>query len=150
MSISKWDRKFIELAKHVSTWSKDTTKVGAVIVDDNNIVLSLGYNGFPRKADDDLEERKERSVKLLYTIHAEENAILNAARKGISLEGSTMYLQWFPCMECAKRIVNSGIKRLVCSDYDHSDFRRLNDYKFLMSESLLNECNIIVDKYEQI
>ena len=147
MNISKWDRKFIELSKHVALWSKDSHGVGAVIVDDNNIVLSLGYNGLPRKADDDISERKERINKLIYTIHAEENAILNAARKGVSLENSTIYLQWFPCINCAKHIINAGIKRVVCTKYDSNDEMRMNDYKFDIAESLLRECEVKIDFY---
>ena len=146
--ISKWDKKFIELSKHISTWSKDCHGVGAVIVDDDNIVLSLGYNGLPRKANDNIKERKERNQKLIYTIHAEENAILNAARKGISLDKSTIYLQWFPCINCAKHIINSGIKRVVCTNYDKNDLMRINDYKFDISELILKECEIKIDFYE--
>lgn len=146
--ISKWDKKFIELSKHISTWSKDCHGVGAVITDENNIVLSLGYNGLPRRADDEVESRKERSQKLIYTIHAEENAILNAARKGISLDKSTIYLQWFPCINCAKHIINSGINRIVCTEYDKNDSMRMNDYKFGIAESLLRECGVKIDFYE--
>ena len=149
MMISKWDRKFIDLSRHISTWSKDSHGVGAVIVDDNNIVLSLGYNGLPRKADDDIESRKERSQKLIFTIHAEENAILNAARKGVSLENSAIYLQWFPCINCAKHIINAGIKRLVCTKYDETDLVRMNDYKFDISELLLRECEVQIDFYAE-
>lgn len=148
MNISKWDRKFIELSKHVALWSKDSHGVGAVIVDDNNIVLSLGYNGFPRKANDEDESRKDRKQKLIYTIHAEENAILNAARKGVSLDNSTIYLQWFPCVNCSKHIINAGIKRVVCTRYDETDVQRMIDYKFDISQFLLKECEVKIDFYE--
>ena len=148
MISEKWDKRFIELAKYVSTWSNDVHKVGSVIVDKDNVVLSLGYNGFPRLAVDDLPERRERNVKLIYTVHAEENAILNAARKGISLDGSTIYLEWFPCVNCAKSIINAGIKRVVCCGYDKTDIKRIIDYKFDLSEQLFEECKIKVDIHE--
>ena len=145
--ISNWDKKFIELSKHVATWSKDVSKVGAVIVKDN-IVLSMGYNGFPRGANDNDPSRVIRDIKLIFTVHAEENAILNAARNGIALEGSTMYLQWFPCIKCANHLINAGIKRLVCRHYDPTDTKRIVDYGFDCSEEILNECNIQIDYYE--
>jgi dCMP deaminase len=146
--MDKWDNRFIKLAEHVAGWSKDVHGVGSVIVDGNHIVLSMGYNGFPRGADDDREIRKVRSHKLIYTIHAEENAILNAARNGVSLNNTTIYLQWFPCVDCAKRIINAGIKRVVCKPYDPKDEMRMRDYKFDLSYDLLKECNIQIDFYE--
>ena len=86
--MNNWDLKFIELTKHIAEWSKDTNrKNGAVIVDDDNIVLSLGYNGFPRGCDDSIDSRYEKPAKYLFTEHAERNAIFHAAKKGISLSG---------------------------------------------------------------
>ena len=69
--MGNWDNKFVELSNLVASWSKDTnTKVGAVIVDEDNIVLSMGYNGFPRGCDDSIESRYEKPIKYLYTEHA--------------------------------------------------------------------------------
>ena len=111
----KWQHRFLTLAKHISRWSKDTTKVGAVIVDPvTNQVVGLGYNGFPRGVDDSDERLLDRDTKLRLVVHAELNAILNANR---SVRGCHMYI--YPtmmgpscCPECAKAIVQSGITRV--------------------------------------
>lgn len=111
-----WDTKFIGMADLVASWSKDrSTKVGAVIVGPNNEVLSVGYNGFPRKVNDDLDERHERPVKYQYTEHAERNSIYNAARHGIRLEGTRIYLNWepYPCPDCTRAIIQAGIRSVV-------------------------------------
>lgn len=109
----KWDKRFLELAEHISTWSKDrSTKVGVVIVDDEKRVVSIGYNGFPRGCNDDVECRHERPAKYMYTEHSERNAIYNAARLGISTKGKIMYCTLFPCADCARAIIQSGIKEL--------------------------------------
>lgn len=113
--MTNWDLRFMKLADDVAKWSKDrSTGVGAVIVNDKDII-SMGYNGFPRGCNDDIEERHQRPLKYQWTAHAEENAIVNAARKGIKTMGTTMYLNWFPCDRCAGMIVNAGIKRIVCN-----------------------------------
>ena len=112
--MNNWDLKFIELTKHIAEWSKDTNrKNGAVIVDDDNIVLSLGYNGFPRGCDDSIDSRYEKPTKYLFTEHAERNAIFHAAKKGISLSGSRMYMTMFPCSDCARAIIQSGITKII-------------------------------------
>jgi dCMP deaminase len=120
--MGNWDNKFIELSNLVASWSKDTnTKVGAVIVDEDNIVLSMGYNGFPRGCDDSIECRYEKPHKYLYTEHAERNSLYHAARHGVSLKGCTMYVTMFCCSDCARGIIQSGIKRVVAPtpDVDH-------------------------------
>lgn len=113
--ITKWDVRFMRLADlEIAQWSKDrSSKVGAVIVKDRE-VISTGYNGFPRGCDDDLEARHERPEKYNWTIHAEPNAIINAARQGKSTLDCDMYLNWFPCEQCAGFIIQAGIKRLYC------------------------------------
>jgi dCMP deaminase len=120
--MGNWDNKFIELSNLVASWSKDTnTKVGAVIVDEDNIVLSMGYNGFPRGCDDSIECRYEKPHKYLYTEHAERNALYHAARHGVSLKGCSIYVTMFCCSDCARGIIQSGIKRVVAPtpDVDH-------------------------------
>lgn len=108
--MSKWDKRFLALADLASTWSKDpSTGVGAVVVDQSNRVVSLGYNGFPRGVDDTYGTREQ---KLMRTIHAEDNAILFAAR---DLTGCTLYVTHHPCARCAAKIVQSGIARVVFS-----------------------------------
>ena len=111
----KWDEYFLQMANLVSTRSKDeSTRVGCVIVGPGMEVRSTGYNGFPRGINDEAPERHERPEKYLWTEHAERNAIYNAARMGTPLLDCTMYLPWFPCMDCARAIIQSGIETLVC------------------------------------
>lgn len=112
----------MELAELVGSWSKDrSTKVGCVVVGESNQVLSLGYNGFPRGANDTIPERHDRPAKYKWTEHAERNAMYNAARTGTNLTGSTIYVPWFPCTDCARGIAQSGISTVVAvnpSEYD--------------------------------
>lgn len=108
----KWHRRFLELCKHISTWSKDpSTKVGAVIVDDKRRIVSVGYNGFPRGVDDSTGRYDNRELKYSMVVHGEINAILFANR---SLEGCTLYT-WplSPCSTCAGMVIQSGIKKCV-------------------------------------
>lgn len=115
--MEKWDKKFIKLSNHISDWSKDKNKkVGAVIVDNDNIVLSMGYNGIPRDCDDSDETRYERPKKYLFTEHAERNAIYHAARHGVSLKDCKMYVTLFPCADCARAMIQSGITKLIAPE----------------------------------
>lgn len=116
MKNEKWDRRFLELAKHVSTWSKDpSTKVGSVIVDDKRRVIGLGYNGFPRGVTDNEERLNDRPTKYSMVAHAEVNAILNSNQ---NKENCTLYI-WplFSCNECAKVIIQSCMIIRVVSLY---------------------------------
>lgn len=111
-----WNLYGTLLAEVVSWKSKDpSTQVGAVIMGPDNEIRSTGYNGFGRGINDDAEGRWDRPEKYLWVVHAEENAIVNAARNGVSLNGCTLFLNWepIPCNECCKAIVNSGIKKIV-------------------------------------
>jgi dCMP deaminase len=104
----------MELAKLISTWSKDSTKVGVVITKDDHHIISTGYNGIPSKLRDTPERLENKELKLLLTVHAEINAILHAAKHNISLDGSTMYIYGYPpCPECAKTILSTNIKKVV-------------------------------------
>lgn len=108
--MNKWTQRFLDLAHLVSTWSKDpSTKVGAVIVDPNNRVVSLGFNGFP-KGVQDMDIPRER--KLMRTIHAEENALLFAQR---DLSDCSIYVTHHPCSNCAAKIIQAGIRRVSIS-----------------------------------
>ena len=109
---SVWDERFLALAHLISTWSKDiSTKVGAVIVRPDKTIASVGYNGFARGVRDDQALLENRSVKLLRTIHAEENAILHARER---LDGYTLYVTpLHPCGTCAAKIIQVGITRIV-------------------------------------
>ena len=128
---NKWDLRFMRIADlEVAQWSKDrSSKVGAIIVKDKEIVTS-GYNGFPRGCNDDVEARHERPEKYKWTIHAEKNAVINAARQGKSTLGCDMYVNWYPCDQCAGLIVNSGIKRIFCDkEPDWNDLKWGEDFK---------------------
>ena len=118
-----WDERFLGLAQHVATWSKDPrTKVGAVLVNETKQVLSVGYNGFPRGVYDCPERYNNRSIKLLFVAHAERNALDNAT----SVEGATLYSTLFPCTDCAKGIIQRGIKRVVTSEPSPAQHERFN------------------------
>jgi len=117
--IPEWEEYFMRMAENVKTRSKDrSTQVGSVIVGDGHTVLSVGYNGFPRNLKDDVETRHTRPIKLLYTEHAERNAIYSAARNGVRLLGSTMYVTGggSPCADCARAIIQAGIVKVICID----------------------------------
>jgi dCMP deaminase len=115
-SRDKWDQRFLDLAAHISSWSKDpSTKVGAVIVNDKNHIISLGYNGLPRGVDDCEARYNHRDVKYKFVCHAERNAIDNAHT---DVTGCTIYVTLMPCNECAKSIIQRGIKRVVCKASD--------------------------------
>lgn len=111
----KWDKRFLGIAKEVSSWSKDPSrKIGAVIVGEKGQIISQGYNGFPRGIQDNDHRLSTRSVKYKYVVHAEMNAIYNAIYNGSSPEGATIYVTGLPCChECAKAIIQTGIKTVV-------------------------------------
>lgn len=111
-----WDEYFMTLALLTAKRSKDpSTQVGACIVDDENKVVSIGYNGMPRHCDDTKltwEKGDDLNNKYLYVCHAEFNAILNT-RDGSHLNGCRIYVTLFPCNECAKAIIQTGIKKVI-------------------------------------
>ena len=114
----KWTTRFIALAAHVARWSKDPrSKVGAVIVDPAQRIVSLGYNGFPRGIEDSDDRLEDKEVKLRLIVHAEANAILNAIHLP-SVGGSTIYCTQVPCFECSKLIIQTCVHRVVCLDTD--------------------------------
>lgn len=138
----KWDRRFLDLAKHYSTWSKDeSTQVGCVIVGRDRTVLSSGYNGLPRGADDSIPIRSTRPEKYFWFEHAERNAIFNAARKGIPLSSSTLYSTLCPCMDCARAVVQSGIKRVVTFVVPE-DIQEKWKEQFERTDQLFKECGV--------
>jgi dCMP deaminase len=112
---SKWVWRYMALAEQIASWSKDpSTKVGAVIVGENGQIIAQGYNGFPRGVNDSDERYNDRPVKYKYVVHAEMNAILNALYNGASVRDATLYVHALPvCNECAKAIIQAGIKRVV-------------------------------------
>ena len=109
-----WDEYFMGIAMLAAKRSKDpSTQVGACIVSQDNIIISTGYNGMPKGCSDDEFpwEREGSDTKYPYVVHAELNAILNA--NGRDLRGSRVYVALFPCNECAKAIIQSGVKEVV-------------------------------------
>jgi dCMP deaminase len=114
---SKWNARYMQLAKEIAQWSKDpSTKVGSVAIGSKGQVLSQGYNGFPRGIHDYPERLLDRPLKYSYTIHAEMNVIYNATYSGVSLDGAKLYVYGLPvCNECAKGIVQVGIKEVYIS-----------------------------------
>ena len=110
-----WDEYFYKMAELVASRSRDDCQVGAVVVGEDHVVIATGYNGLPRRVSD-LEERLEKSEKLRWTVHAEANAICNAARVGATIKDSTIYVTKFPCSMCSGLLVQAGIRRLVTFD----------------------------------
>lgn len=113
----KWTQRYISLAHEVSKWSKDPgTRVGAVAVSSRGQVLATGYNGLPRGLEDSGERLNNRAQKYVLTVHAEMNCIYNATYNGVSLDGASMYVWGLPpCSECAKGIIQVGIKTVYWS-----------------------------------
>lgn len=145
----KWDKRFMELTEQVADWSscfKENRQVGAVIVK-NKRILTTGYNGAPEGVKSCKERGECLRVKLgiesgtrhelCYAVHAEQNAIIQAARLGIVLEGATLYCTHQPCVICAKMIINAGIKRIVYKDGYPDEF----------AMQLLGEAGVKVDLY---
>ena len=124
MQVINWDEYFMGIALLSAKRSKDpSTQVGACIVDSDHKVVSIGYNGMPRGiADKDLTWEKGEGLnsKYLYVCHAEFNAILNI-RNGSSLKGCTVYVTLFPCNNCAKAIIQTGIKKIVYLSDKYAD-----------------------------
>lgn len=135
-----WDIRFMRMAHEVASWSKDpSTKVGCVLVKDRKII-SMGYNGFPRLVEDDLNRLIDREVKYEMTVHAEQNAVITAALHGISTAGSTAYVTFSPCSRCAAVLINAGISTVVVSAADDIPSRWLKNFQ--LAAELLNEAGI--------
>lgn len=132
-----WHSRFLDLAKHVSSWSKDpSTKVGAVIFDEDKRIISLGYNGFPKNVADDMEKYLSREIKYQMVVHAEINAILFAQR---SLNGCSIATWPFiSCSNCTSAIIQTGIKRIVAPVLPE-------ELKIRWEKS----CQISIDMYKQ-
>ena len=142
---------YMAMAKLISKRSKDpNTQVGAVIVSSDDRILSVGYNGFPNGCSDDefpwaRSAKREYDTKYPYVVHAELNAILNFRGDNKAFEGSTLYVTLFPCHECAKAIIQSGITRLVYLDNKYQD---TEDFK--ESLRMLKSASIVIDPYTDL
>ena len=140
-----WDERFLGIAKQVLTWSscvRPDRQTGAVIVKDKRIIAT-GYNGAPAGIKSCKEKgycyRKQKGInsgtclELCYANHAEQNALMQAAKQGIAVEGATLYTTKRPCINCLKLIINSGIKRIVYAT---------ENYNNEVVDDILNQCDI--------
>lgn len=149
MDYINWNEYFMGLAIMASCRSKDpSTQVGACIVDEKNNILSLGYNGAPiGYSDDDFPWEREgndpQETKYAYVCHSELNAILNAARNGVKLQGGILYVTLFPCNECTKALIQSGIKKII-----YLDDKYHNDPMTCVSRRMLLKTGIEFEQYE--
>ena len=138
-----WDEYFMGIAKLSALRSKDpNTQVGACIVSPEHKILSMGYNGFPIGcSDDDFSwSREGEDNKYLYTTHSELNAILNY--RGGSLDGTTIYVTLFPCNECAKAIIQSGIREVV-----YASDKYAGTMSVVASKRMLESSGVTVREY---
>lgn len=135
--VTWWDRWFLGMAEYISTASKDpSTKVGAVIVDENRRIVSCGYNGLPQGVEDTEERLNNRELKYKLIVHGERNALLFAER---SVKGCTLYTTPFmPCSVCAGMVIQAGIKRVVAPYSDNP--RWAEDFK--LTEQLFSESEV--------
>ena len=143
-----WDEYFMALAKLSAKRSKDpSTQVGACVVSSDNRILSIGYNGAPNGFDDNDfpwgRDGNPLDTKYLYVIHAERNAILNYRGSKMDFKGAKIYVDLFPCNECAKEIIQSGISEVVylCDKYADTE-------SVIASKKLLDKCGVKYRKLE--
>lgn len=142
-----WDEYFMAIAKLSAMRSKDpSTQVGACIVGADNRILSIGYNGAPNGFDDNVfpwsKEGENLNTKYPYVCHAEMNAILNYRGSRKDMEGATIYVDLFPCNECAKMIIQSGIKKVI-----YLSDKYATSENNIASRRLLEQCKV---KYEKL
>ena len=139
-----WHEYFFSLVDAVSKKSKDrSSKIGCVVVGKNNQIVSTGYNGFPRGMEDKDDSKHERPIKYKYTEHAERNAVYNAARCGISLDGCSLYCNLAPCCDCARAIVQSGIKTVYIKTLIDDCPKRWHE-EMCLANDIMSECGVSV------
>lgn len=143
----KWHRRFLRLAEHIAGWSKDpSTQVGCVVVGPDREIRSTGFNGFPRGIEDTAERLTVRELKYPLICHAEENAIMHAARIGVSLRDCTAYVTWPPCTRCARSLVQAGVRAVIYPAGLTIPDRWRED--FALSMDLLSEARVGVSTVE--
>lgn len=148
--MDKWDVRFMEMADLISSWAscyQENRKIGAVIVK-NKRIMTTGYNGAPAGVKTCVERksclRRELNIpsgtrqEICYAIHAEQNAIIQAAKLGVSIDGATLYCTHQPCSVCAKMIINAGIVRVVYREGYPDDFAR----------QLLSEAGVALERFD--
>ena len=149
MNTINWDCYFMSMSYLVAMKSKDnSTKIGSVIVGKDHEILSTGYNGLPRgMSDDDPELQIKPEPKYSLFEHSERNSIYNAARNGIHLLNSTIYTQGIPCADCARAIIQAGIKRVVV----HENWNKGNAEKWAKSAEysklMFKQCGVRLELY---
>lgn len=137
--MTRWDKRFLDLARHVATWSRDpSTQVGCVIVNPRRQIVSTGFNGFPVGVDDDPARYADRPTKYLMILHAEQNAVLQA---GGDVRGGTAYVTHPPCSQCAAVLIQAGIVRIVTVKPDAGMVERFQD-SFAAAETMLREAGV--------
>ena len=140
---SRWDKFFMDRAKLSSSMSKDpATKVGCVVVRAKR-ELAAGWNGLPRFVSD-APERMERPAKYMWTVHAEANAIANAAAVGMSLDQSTFYVTHFPCANCAGLMIQAGVAKVVVADGTTS----MPEEQYAVARRMFYEAGVSVQAYK--
>ena len=141
MTMTDWDKRFLQLAKHISEWSKDpSTQVGCVVVGPDRELRSTGFNGLPRGIEDNEQRLNNREIKYPLICHPEENAILHPARIGMSLKDCTAYVTWPPCTRCARSLIQAGISTIVYPKDIEIPDRWMEDFN--LSLNMLKEANI--------
>ncbi len=141
--MTNWHQRFIELARHIAGWSKDpSTKVGCVIVGSDREIRSTGFNGFPRGINDTEERLHDREKKYPLICHAEENAIMHAARIGVSLKDCSAYVTWPPCTRCARSLVQAGVREVRYPSGLEIPERWMDDFD--LSNQLFKEAGVDV------
>lgn len=138
-----WIEYYMGFARHAALKSKDTTKVGAILVGPDGEVRLTAYNGPPRGVAD-LPDRFERPRKYLFASHAEQNLIAFAARQGIRTDGCTVYVTHYPCSSCARTLIQSGIKRVIYG----SGKTHMPDEEFYSANDMFSEAAVSVRSYE--
>ena len=149
--VLSWDEMFILQAALIAQKSKDpSTKVGCVIVGDDNAILSMGFNGFPRGVDENSPLRWKRPEKYNWVEHAERNAIYNAARHGINLLGARAYLNWEPkpCADCTRALIQAGIKEIIGPNRAFGGKGAGKHYSIDHADIMLREAGVIQRVWE--
>lgn len=141
----KWHQRFIQMCLDVAKWSNDkSTKCGCVIVGPDREIRSTGYNGLPRNVEY-TEERDQRPTKYAYYCHAEENAITNAARVGVSLKDCRAYISAPPCANCARMLIQAGVREVFVPE-EHAFRDREKDARwnesFQHGQAMMNEAGV--------
>ena len=140
---SKWDIRFMRLAREISSWSKDpSSKIGAVIVNDDRRILATGYNGFPRGIADTEERLNDREQKYPRIVHGEMNALMNALYSGVSVKDAAIYVWGLPvCSECTKSVIQSGITKVVLTEPQYAP-EKWQEQWFNMSAPMYTEAGV--------